>query len=346
MEFRRIAHCDFVKFDARSGAFVGVATSETPDEDGEVIDLDASQPYFAAWSASCHKRSGGKSYGNIREMHGATAVGKLTAPPLFDMVKRRVIVQGMLVDPTAHRKAAEGVYTGLSIGGRYVKRSRHPTIPGMKVYVADPIEVSVVDVPNNPDAEMQLVDAGGATKLLKFKRAVVLVEPALDDVLMKAARLVVAHGASPRAITRRVGGLDLASDAFAYVGDPENPSTWKYAMHDGAHVRSALARWGQEKGIPATAIETVYGRLKSAAEKFGVELSVEAEKLIKGLYEAGGLAACLQNLEESRRTLAGDGSAIPERIRKVMVHLASVLKDVAAEEVDALLAQSATTLED
>lgn len=349
MEFRKIADVQFTKFDARTGAFVGIMTSETPDFDGEVIDLEASRPYFEDWSQGIHKRSQGKSYGNVREMHGLVAVGKLTAPPVFDMLRRRVEVQGIIVDPIAKRKTEEGIYMGLSIGGRYVKRSRHPTLPGVMSYTADPTEVSLVDVPNNPDAEMQLTGSDGAMKLVKFRG--VGVSAPVDETLLKAARLIVDHSLTKAAPTKRVGGEDLGSGSFAYVGDPSEPATWKYAIHDKAHAQNALARWGQEKGIPTAQREQVYGRIKTAAKKFGVEITDDAEKLLKGLYDIGGLVSCLQNLEYARRSLSAeaddeqDGSTVPDRLREVLVALGSVLKDVANEEIDELLAQSAPTPE-
>lgn len=348
VEIRKVGEVQFTKFDGRSGEFTGVMTSETPDDSQEVIDLPGSRDYIEAWSQSTYKRSKGKSFGNVREMHGLSAVGKLTAAPVFDMDRRTVTVQGVIVDPIAKRKTEEGVYLGLSIGGRYVKRSRHPTLPGITQYVADPTEVSLVDTPCNPDAEMQLIDSTGAMKLVKFRASPTMsATPPVDDVLLKAARLLIEHGVTKAAPTKRVGGEDLGPSAFAYVGDPTEPGTWKYPVHDKAHTRNALTRWGQEKGIPETSREAVYGRLKTAAQKYGVGISEDAEKFIKGLYDIGGLTTCLQNLEYHRRSLDSDEteSDAAARVRQVMVDLASVIKDVAGEQIDALLAQSASTPE-
>jgi hypothetical protein len=45
--------------------------------------------------------------------------------------------------------------------------------------------------------------------------------------------------------TKRKGGMDLHSSDFAYVGGPEDTSTWKLSIHDKAHAQNALARFGQ-----------------------------------------------------------------------------------------------------
>jgi len=244
LEIRKIGDVQFVKFDARTGEFVGVMTSETPDDDREIMDLEQSRPYFEDWSEACHKLSDGKSFGNVREMHGLSAAGKLTRPLTFDMKQKRILVQGVIVDPVAKRKAEEGVYIGLSIGGRYVDRFPDPEMPGCMRYVADPTEVSLVDSPNNPDAVMELVGPTGASKLIKMSSAGALVAETLDEPeghdadLLKAAGLVVARrvlglaSLSKDAKTKRVGGKDLSSSAFAYVGDAADPATWKYPIHD------------------------------------------------------------------------------------------------------------------
>lgn len=75
--------------------------------------------------------------------------------------------------------------------------------------------------------------------------------------------------------TKRVGDEDLTADKFAYVGDPEKVATWKLPIHDAAHVRNALARFGQTKGIPSDKKESVWKKIVAAAKKFGIHVSEE-----------------------------------------------------------------------
>lgn len=357
--FRPLGIAQFTKLNALTGEFVGVMTSETPDEDREIMDFEQSRPYFEEWSATAFKRSGGKSYGNLREMHGLSAAGKLTRPLVFDVAAKTIYVHGLIVDPVAMRKANEGVYVGLSIGGRYVDRYPDPDHPGLTRFVADPTELSLVDSPNNPDATMELIGPTGTAKLVKLGAPAVAigtlgVGPGLDDTdrrLLKAAGSMVADRILPALTktakhTKRVAGKDLPSSAFAYVGDATRPETWKYAIHDARHVRNSLARWGQEP-VPADAKLAVYGRLKDAARRFGVDVSTDVEKLIKSLYEVGGVAQALQNLEYIRSCLdreeeyEQDDSPVPGRLRDTMAQLGEVLKDLVIEETDELLALSA-----
>jgi len=54
-------------------------------------------------------------------MHGPVAAGKLT-DIAFDDDAKRITVAAKIVDDDEWRKVQEGVYTGFSQGGRYVKR--------------------------------------------------------------------------------------------------------------------------------------------------------------------------------------------------------------------------------
>lgn len=78
--------------------------------------------------------------------------------------------------------------------------------------------------------------------------------------------------------TKKVAGKELSASAFAYVGDPNDISTWKYPVHDKSHAQNALARWGQHKGIPASKEAGVYKKIVAAAKKFGIEVSEEDPK--------------------------------------------------------------------
>ncbi len=136
----------------------GVATAEEPDRAGEICDYDSTKPYFEAWSAGAREASGGKSLGAVRAMHSRIAAGKLTDIS-FDDEGKRITVAAKIVDDDEWRKVVEGVYTGFSQGGRYVKRWNDPET-GMTRYTADPTEISIVDVPCLPGATFQVVKDG------------------------------------------------------------------------------------------------------------------------------------------------------------------------------------------
>ena len=150
------------KVDLDQRLVTGVATAETPDRAGEIFDYSSSKPYFEQWSADALAASGGKSFGAVRAMHAPIAAGKLT-DIAFDDDAKRITVAAKIVDDDEWRKVQEGVYTGFSQGGRYVKRWPDPET-GLVRYTADPHEISLVDLPCVPNATFDVVKDGVAEK--------------------------------------------------------------------------------------------------------------------------------------------------------------------------------------
>ena len=79
--------------------------------------------------------------------------------------------------------------------------------------------------------------------------------------------------------TKKVAGADLASDCFAYVGDPDKTSTWKLPIKfpgddekTKSHIRNALARFDQTEGIPADEKPKVLAKIKAAAKANGIDV--------------------------------------------------------------------------
>ena len=132
------------KVDLDRRLVTGVATAETPDRSGEIFDYASSKPYFEKWSVEAAAATGGKSFGAVRAMHTPIAAGKLT-DIAFDDEAKRITVVAKIVDDDQWRKVQEGVYTGFSQGGRYVKRWADGD-SGLTRYTADPHEISLVDL--------------------------------------------------------------------------------------------------------------------------------------------------------------------------------------------------------
>lgn len=153
------------KVDAAQRLVYGVATAEQPDIAKEVCDYATTKPYYETWSQGFAKVTDGKSLGNLRAMHGKVAAGKLTSIAFNDDDKQ-IEICAKVVDDDEWRKVEEGVYTGFSQGGRYVKRWKDGEITK---YTAEPIEVSLVDIPCLPSATFQVIKADGATEMRKFK---------------------------------------------------------------------------------------------------------------------------------------------------------------------------------
>lgn len=156
------------KVDQAQRMVYGTAVAEQLDRAGEIFDYASSKPHFQKWSEEIEKITDGKSLGNVRAMHGKTAAGKLTAID-FDDPGKKIDVAAKIVDDNEWNKVEEGVYTGFSIGGSYVKRWNDSVIPTAKRYTANPVEVSIVDLACVPGATFNMIKASGLTEVLRFK---------------------------------------------------------------------------------------------------------------------------------------------------------------------------------
>ena len=156
------------KIDAARRLVYGVVTAEAPDAMGEVCDYASTKPHYQKWSQKFAQTTDGKSLGNLRAMHGSIAAGKLV-DIAFNDADKRIEICGKVVDAAEWAKVEEGVYTGFSQGGRYLKRWPDPDEPKLTRYTAEPVEVSLVDHPCLPEATFAVIKADGSTELRKFK---------------------------------------------------------------------------------------------------------------------------------------------------------------------------------
>jgi hypothetical protein len=156
------------KIDAAQRLVYGVVTAEMPDVAGEVCDYASTKPLYQRWSQKFADATDGRSFGNLRAMHSQVAAGKLVEIAFNDEAKR-IEICGKVVDDAEWQKVEEGVYTGFSQGGRYLKRWPDPDEPELMRYTAEPLEVSLVDHPCLPEATFAVIKADGSTELRKFR---------------------------------------------------------------------------------------------------------------------------------------------------------------------------------
>jgi len=69
---------------------------------------------------------------------------------------------------------------------------------------------------------------------------------------------------------KSVGGDAVHRDKFAYVGDPEDKSTWHLPLDTAARAEDALGRFAQTEGIPADKKAEVARKVAAAAKSHGV----------------------------------------------------------------------------
>lgn len=154
---KALLYVPFVKMDEEQRLVYGLATDETPDIDGEVVDYAATKAAVADWS----------QWRNVREMHGPSAVG-VAEEIMLDDTAKSLSIGVKVVDDDAWSKVKAGVYKGFSIGGRKLK-SVMEKVGGRQVnriveYLLT--EISLVDRPANPAAVFSLVKReGGETEM-------------------------------------------------------------------------------------------------------------------------------------------------------------------------------------
>jgi hypothetical protein len=182
----------------------GWAAVEEPDNSDEIMDYATSKPLFQDWSSKAQKRSGGKSLGNVRAMHGNIAAGKLVELRLDDKVKG-FYVGAKIVDDAEWKKVDQGVYTGFSIGGSYLKRWSDYNNPGKIRYTAKPNEISIVDSPCITSATFEVVKVDGLTVKKEF-------QPGKGVNMLKLDRVTEMTADEQRAFLQ-----SKLADAFPYL---------------------------------------------------------------------------------------------------------------------------------
>ena len=130
----------------------GLATDDTLDLDQQVCDPEWLKAAMPQWFKT----------GNIREMHQLKAVGKA-----MEMTSKGTgfAIDAKIVDAGAAEKVEEDIYTGFSIGikGARVDRSESALekAPQGIINGGQIIEVSLVDIPSNPSAKLELAKTVG-----------------------------------------------------------------------------------------------------------------------------------------------------------------------------------------
>lgn len=166
------------KVDAERREVWGWGAIEEQDAANEIMDYSTSKKHFMDWSGNAEKRSGGKSKGNVRSMHQTQSAGKLIDFRPDDTLKG-FYVGAKIVDDGEWKKVQEGVYTGFSIGGSYLRRWPDEKVTGAIRYTAKPAELSLVDAPCIPGATFQMVKMA-SVDIVEFKAGEALQKILID----------------------------------------------------------------------------------------------------------------------------------------------------------------------
>ena len=206
------------------------ATSETVDKQNQSLDYEKSKPEFEKWSNEVQNISFGKSYGNIRQQHDSTKpIGKVCEPLQYDDENKKIDIVVKVVDDAAWELVKAGVLSGGSIGGAYKSKRYDPTL-GCTKYIPVLSEISLVDMPCNPDSVFTLIKSNGTLEIHKFKESNMskkLFKKAVSDELFKTSLAAeLSKSMSDVELTNRLQGAVGESIKVPYGTDPD--SVWFY----------------------------------------------------------------------------------------------------------------------
>lgn len=281
--------CPLVKVDEVKREIWTVVTAQVPDRDKETCHYKTTVPYYKDVVSEMSKATDGKNIFPLREMHGLSAAGKGIAIEFRDD-KKEIYMGFKVVDDDAWQKVQEGVYTGVSQGGRYIKKWVEDDI---NYYTAQPIEVSLVDVPCLERAHFDYIRANGIVEIRKFASAILperksmtKLAQQLNAMIKKAACPCGCENckdgkcASCSASTKCIisGTTDGTTKAVKYLVTKDGENHLPYTNEDGKPNRrlcgAAYAALFNEKG--------------HRGNKYEGPDKAKAQKKIKQVYAAQG----------------------------------------------------------
>ena len=159
-----------VKIDEERRLVVARAAHEVEDKSKEIMDYATAKPQFEAWSKGYQDRTNGLSKGNVRAMHNKShATGRVDVLSFNDKDRAFDVVM-KIVDDGDWQKCLDGVYTGVSVGGGYLKKWKDGDLTRYTPIVR---ELSLVDDPCIPTARFaELVKINGAVEQLELRGVV------------------------------------------------------------------------------------------------------------------------------------------------------------------------------
>lgn len=329
------------KVDVEKREVWGRAVEEVPDKAKEIFDYESSVPHFKNWSSSFEKATASlpePSLGNIRSMHGKVAAGKVISIEYND-AEKAIDIGTKIVDDNEWQKCMEGVHTGFSIGGSYLKKWKDATDATLTRYTAQPGEISLVDNPCVPTALFTIVKAEGVTEEHAFQRFGLL-KAAIEKTDLKLGELLD--------LTKEYlpwEEIDALAKSDATVDDWRNRLQQLVSDAPAAleKVAETPATPTPESGTPAAVEKTTEPAEDKPAEKAENVVKVLTH-LRKGMYSVQTFAGILQSLAwlaqdtQWEAEWEQDGSTIPADLRTAIQLLCQIFKKMSAEETDELIA--------
>jgi phage head maturation protease len=312
------------KVDAASRMVYGYASTEARDDQGEIVKREALADALGDYM----------KFGNIREMHQLSAVGKAKNAEVDD---KGLYLGAKVVDDRAWDKVMEGVYSGFSIGGKVLERAAGDSKTINKLRLD---EISLVDRPANPEAVFDCWKRSAASEgNLQSDDPVAVLKAAIEriDALLKGGN-EAGDGDKP------YGDVEYADPGYQEDGKK------RYPIDNEKHIRAAWNYIHKPKNAGKYSSEQV-ARIKSkivSAWKDKIdpkgppdaddEKKAAQAELKKHLYDVGQVAQIILQLDWLKDALAteaiveGDSSDQPKRLEAIVDELCGFLNALVAEE--------------
>lgn len=330
---------------------------ETPDRSRMVLDYASSKPQFEAWSDSMRKASGGKNLGNVRVQHGLEVAGLVEAIDFNDAAKS-IDFMIKVTNDDVWNDIEQGVYTGISQGGRYVRRWNDGALTR---YTAGPEELSLVDRPCNPSATFSMVKAAGTEDLAFHPGDTV---GRFTDLLLaapsRAAQRAILLGESA-AMLKAVFGSDEMRQVAEAAGlakrdysDKEREELAKkglaredgsYPIVDETDLKDAVDSFGRAKdkqGLQAWITKRAKALkltdLLPADWEGSTKEKEDGKPMKKGIGDVAQMANLLEQLKwlatcvAADATAERDGSPLPGKLTSWLQEGVVIFTELAAEE--------------
>lgn len=311
------------KIDEEKRLVYGIATAEQPDRSGEVCDYETTKPYYQKWSDTIHKASDGRSLGNLRAMHGKVAAGKIQ-DIIFDDDNKRIEICAKVVDDNEWKKVLEGVYTGFSQGGAYVKRWNDEENPAVKRYTANPTEVSLVDLPCLPTATFQLVKADGLVEERHFAKY--SDDQQRDEHGRWTAGDAAVHGAKAAGALAVAAAVHYASPMLRSLGSKALIAAGTTLANSGGGIHMAIVKTAV--GLAFTHFLTKGLQEAILAAGGGKVDSDTAHSVSVGLQAAHSVAGVFKSAAQAEELISTHGPKVIDQFATKLIEEVNNAEDI------------------
>jgi len=234
----------------------GYASSERLDSQGEIVEKDAIVKALPGYLGDVDPMTGKFRFGNVREMHQPSAVGKAIK---IKVDEKGLFLGAKIVDKNAWEKVKEGVYAGYSIGGRIIKKI------GNRIKDIRLSEISLVDRPANPDAIFSMIKIDNAGKITDMQKATMVdadMQPAkmpyeevmeaghVLDLARDLRMLLYCFEAEGKSTAQLVKALDALKKLAKEILGEEDKKKFEAIIYDWDNIDKAKLPFKERKNMP------------------------------------------------------------------------------------------------